>query len=74
MESTLCFTGGIFIVSGMPFLSSSLSFSLSIQFFSGREGECATEPEFCVSFVQELGVSNLVSLCKVTPPQYNVMI
>lgn len=36
-------------------------------FFFGREGQCLSEPEFCVSFVKELGESNLVSLCKVTP-------
>lgn len=36
-------------------------------FYFGREGHCGTEPEFCVSFVKELGVSDLVALCKVTP-------
>lgn len=40
---------------------------LFLFFFFGREGHCGTEPEFCVSFVKELGVSNLVALCKVTP-------
>ena len=55
----------------ISFLSWSLSISLGINLkcfiLSGREGQCKSEPEFCVSFVKELGVSNLVSLCKVTP-------
>ncbi|KAL9980106.1 hypothetical protein ACROYT_G008649 [Oculina patagonica] len=38
-----------------------------------REGHCMAEPEFCVSFVKELGVSNLVSLCKACEFMYIVL-
>lgn len=40
---------------------------------SHREGHCASEPEFCVSFVKELGVSNLVSLCKACEFMYIIL-
>ena len=33
--------------------------------FSYREEHCMAEPEFCSTFVKELGVSNLISICKV---------
>jgi len=60
-----------YIINGDIFVSSFLSVYLCIHLFSvfffGREGQCLSEPEFCVSFVKELGESNLVSLCKVTP-------
>lgn len=59
-----------FIIDGdiLSFIVFVCFFTYSVKrfFFHGREGHCASEPEFCVSFVKELGVSNLVSLCKVT--------
>ena len=47
-----------------PAASSSVKFFLS--FSCLRDEHCLAEPEFCISFVKELGVTNLVLLCKVS--------
>jgi len=38
-----------------------------------REESCKVEPEFCTSFVKELGVSNLVLICKACEFMYIVL-
>ncbi|KAK2558323.1 RPA-interacting protein A [Acropora cervicornis] len=38
-----------------------------------RDEHCLAEPEFCISFVQELGVRNLVSLCRACEFMYIVL-
>ena len=47
------------------FYFSLISCSLWFSAFFGREQGCTMEPEFCVSVLQEVAVSNLVALCKV---------